>query len=316
MTVIIITVVVVTVVAFLLFTAGNFFYNMILMPGVFAKFVKKRKGAIDLGINAAPVPDVSGEWWDGMPVETVRMTSRDGYDLQGYYLENGGGSKRIAVLIHGYYGKAREMAVYACIYHEMGFSVFAADNRAHGSSGGKAIGMGWLDRLDYLDWIKLLIERNGSGTEIIIHGHSMGGATACMLSGEELPPNVKGIISDCAYDSVKNVLTWQLKNMFKLPAFPLLPITSLICRVRAGYFIGSGNSAAAVAKCKIPIIFIHGGQDSVVPFSMVDSLYDAANPELRDKWMVMGAKHIESVSVDADGYAERVKEFANRVVNG
>ena len=54
--------------------------------------------------------------------------------------------------------------------------------------------MGWLDKEDLKCWINLIIEEN-KDAEIILHGSSMGAATVLMISGDELPANVKSIIN-------------------------------------------------------------------------------------------------------------------------
>ncbi len=57
--------------------------------------------------------------------------------------------------------------------------------------------------------------------EIALFGVSMGGATAMMTSGEDLPSNVKVIIEDCGYSTVIDEFTYQLKDLFHLPSFLL-----------------------------------------------------------------------------------------------
>ena len=44
-------------------------------------------------------------------------------------------------------------------------------------------------------------------------GLSMGGAAVLMTSGENLPVNLKCIISDCAYTSVKDELFYHYKKI-------------------------------------------------------------------------------------------------------
>ena len=86
------------------------------------------------------------------------------------------------------------------------------DARAHGASEGKYIGFGCLDRNDLVRWIEYVISLLGEDCEILLHGTSMGGATALMASGLELPNNVKGIISDSAFTSPAEVFSEVLKN--------------------------------------------------------------------------------------------------------
>ena len=42
-----------------------------------------------------------------------------------------------------------------------------------------------------------------------------------MTSGEDLPSNVKVIIEDCGYSTVVGEFTYQLKDLFHLPKFPV-----------------------------------------------------------------------------------------------
>ncbi|RYG71153.1 hypothetical protein EU245_14955 [Lentibacillus lipolyticus] len=57
--------------------------------------------------------------------------------------------------------------------------------------------------------------------DIILHGKSMGAVTVLMASGEELPDEVKGIVADSGYSTVKAELAHQLKHLYQLPSFPL-----------------------------------------------------------------------------------------------
>ncbi|WP_143805201.1 alpha/beta hydrolase, partial [Oenococcus oeni] len=84
---------------------------------------------------------------------------------------------------------------------EMGFNVLLPDDRGHGQSMGEYISFGWLDRLDYLQWLKKIIKRVGPKSEILLFGVSMGASTVEMLSGEDLPSQVKCVIADCGYSS-------------------------------------------------------------------------------------------------------------------
>ena len=295
----------------LLAIVGNYFYTIALRPGKLAALMKSEDQ--QAAFHADSIEDKAKNWWDNMPVNVISITSNDGLLLHGYHIINENPTNRLVILVHGYYGEASEMAVYAKIYYEMGFDIFAPDNRGHGKSEGNAIGMGWLDRLDCLQWIEFLTVLKGGQIEILLHGHSMGGAIVSILSGEKILPNIKGIISDCAYDSVKNIFTYQIKKMFKLPAFPIIPVASLICKLRAGYFFGEADVTRQVACSKVPILYIHGSQDDFVPCKMVYNLYDATDPKLRKIWVVDGAKHIESIKKEPDKYADHIRFFVEQI---
>ena len=95
------------------------------------------------------------------------------------------------------------MSPYGKFYWEdLNYNILMPNNRGHGKSEGNYIGFGWHDRLDYIEWIDYIINRSGKDSKILLHGISMGAATVLMTSGEDLPENVKAIVSDCAYTSV------------------------------------------------------------------------------------------------------------------
>lgn len=77
------------------------------------------------------------------------------------------------------------------------------------------------------------------------------------------------------YPSAKDILAYQFKKMYKLSRFPLLNITSMICKLRTGYFFGEASALRQVSKSQIPILFIHGSADKFVPTSMAYLLHGA-----------------------------------------
>ena len=222
--------------------------------------------------------------------EDVFIESDDGLRLHGYLgMHPSAGIHAYAVLLHGYKSQSMDMAGFAKHYADRGWNYLVMDHRAHGKSEGEYIGMGWLDRLDILNWIDFIIQRDPQA-EIVIHGISMGGAAVMMTTGEALPTNVKAAIEDCGYTSVYDEFTNQLKKMFGLPPFPIIPAASLITAARAGYTFKEASSVKQVMKSVTPTLFIHGSQDTFVNFSMLDIVYDAAACE-KEKLVVEGAGH-------------------------
>ncbi|WP_312880252.1 alpha/beta hydrolase [Paenibacillus phytorum] len=182
---------------------------------------------------------------------------------------------RTVILAHGYAGQAMQMGKLAQMYKDtLGFNVLIPDARGHGRSEGHYIGFGWPERKDYVQWIDKVIEHMGEQSKIVLHGVSMGGATVMMTSGEALPPNVKAIVEDCGYTTAKDQLAYQLKRMYRLPIFPLLHLTSLLTKLRAGYFFGEASALDQLQKSKTPMLFIHGDADLFVPTDSDQVRYD------------------------------------------
>ena len=242
------------------------------------------------------------------------MTSRDDLDLMGYYLPAKQPTDKLVILTHGYLGHAKQMGLYGQFYYEeLGYNIFMPNARGHGNSGGDYYGFGWPDRLDLIDWTKLLGEKLGPNTEVVYHGLSMGAATVLMASGEKLPDQVKAIIADSPYQSVYQLFAYQLNRMFHLPAFPLLDNMSLLTNVRAGYSLKEADALSAVERATVPILYIHGNADTFVPTEMTKELYEKtkSNAEL---FLVDDANHGEAFVMDEVAYKRKVSGFLRQTL--
>ncbi|TGJ98356.1 alpha/beta hydrolase [Leptospira langatensis] len=255
--------------------------------------------------------EFGAEWLKKSNAESLILKAKDGTTLHGYYIRNDRPSKQLVILIHGHRADARMMAKYAVLYQHLGYNVFMADNRAHGSSEGEYIGMGWLDRLDYLEWIDILIKKLGKDTKIVLHGVSMGGATVLMMSGEALPSQIKAIVEDSGYTSVHDELSHQINNLYHIPTFPLLNLASSKTKDKAGYSFEEASALEAVKRSKTPTLFIHGEQDNYNPVWMAQKLYEAANCP-KELWIVPGALHAMSYHDQPEQYRETVAKFLKK----
>ena len=252
-------------------------------------------------------PRFQDTWiYDYKDKEDVFINSFDNLKLHGYILKTEN-SDKWAITVHGYTNKAESMSAMAYKYHSLGYNILMPDLRGHGKSEGSYVGMGWHDRLDILKWIDLIIKEN-KDAKILLHGISMGAGTVMMVSGEELPENVKVIIEDCGYTSAKEQLAYNLKTMFKLPSFPILNFCSLITKIKDNYFISEASAIKQLQKAKVPILFIHGDKDKFVPFYMLDKLYNACRSK-KDKLIIKDVGHAKSESLKSDLYWNKVEDF-------
>ncbi len=293
--------------------ASYYFYNLAIERNV-KDFLQ---GNSDLEVSAEAMDVfIEGDWreWvDNQDFEHWEMTSYDGLELKGYYLPAKEPTNKTVVLAHGYLGNARDMGLYGQYYYEeLGYNVFTADMRGHGNSGGDYIGFGWHDRLDYLDWMDKIIEKTGDDTEIVMHGVSMGAATVLMASGEkDLQPNVKAVIADSPYTSVYDMFDYQLGRMFHLPAFPVLPSTSVVTKMKAGYSLSEASALDQVKKAEVPILYIHGNADTFVPTKMTEELLENTKSEA-EMITFDGAGHGEAFVTQEDRYVSKLNEFLEK----
>lgn len=293
--------------------ASYYFYNLAIERNV-KDFLQ---GNSDLEVSAEAMDVfIEGDWreWvDNQDFEHWEMTSYDGLELKGYYLPAKEPTNKTVVLAHGYLGNARDMGLYGQYYYEeLGYNIFTADMRGHGNSGGDYIGFGWHDRLDYLDWMDKIIEKTGDDTEIVMHGVSMGAATVLMASGEkDLQPNVKAVVADSPYTSVYDMFDYQLERMFHLPAFPVLPSTSVVTKMKAGYSLSEASALDQVKKAEVPILYIHGNADTFVPTKMTEELLENTKSEA-EMITFNGAGHGEAFVTQEDRYVSKLNEFLEK----
>lgn len=249
------------------------------------------------------------DWFRAIPKQTWYLHQGDATkQMVASYIPNPKTTTQTVIISHGYKGNRETMANFAKMFYDMGFNVLLPDDRGHGDSAGEYISFGWLDRLDYLDWIDQVIHTVGDSAKILLFGVSMGGATVEMLSGEHLPTQVKAIIADCGYSSIKQELVYLLDKQYHLPEYPIEPLVSTINRTRLGYYLGDVSSTEQLSKNTRPILFIHGSQDTYVPVSMAYENYRATKAP-KQLWIVKDATHAESFWAHPQKYQQRVDHF-------
>ena len=243
--------------------------------------------------------------------KAVSITSKDGLKLVGTEFTHPYSLDNWVIVVHGYQSSEAPSKKIARHYYNRGFNVLTISLRAHGDSEGKYIGMGVLDSEDLFLWTSYIVKQN-ENARIVYHGTSMGSATVLFASSMNIERNVKAIIADCGYTSVWEVFENELKNRFGLPTFPILYMTDIMGRLKAGYSIKNASTLEEVKKSHIPILFIHTTSDDFVPVSMVYSLYAAHNGK-KDLYIVKGANHTEAKYVNMDAYYSKIMSFIQSV---
>lgn len=258
-----------------------------------------------------------------------------GNTLHALYIAAAEPTPKTAVIVHGYIDNSVRMLNIGYLYNrQLKYNVLLPDLYGHGMSDGAEIQMGWLDRLDVLQWTETadeLFGRNNeivntgdstrlrsSGTEMVVHGISMGAATTMMVSGEVehgayQQPFIKCFVEDCGYTSVWDEFRGELKEQFGLPAFPLLHTASLLCRLEYQWDFQEASALNQVKKCTLPMLFIHGDADTFVPTRMVYPLYEA-KPQPKELWIVPGATHAMSYKEYPQEYTAHVKNFVDKYI--
>lgn len=195
----------------------------------------------------------------------MEVLSYDGLKLRGRYYHYKDDAPFV-LLMHGYRGCALgDFCGGFYIFRRLGFNILLANERACGLSEGRLITFGIKESLDVGSWIDYLKERFGCGIRICLYGVSLGSATVMMATARDLPENVRCIIADCGYSSPKEQIR-HVAGDKKLPPGICWFLARTAARIVGGFDPGSLSAIEAVAETDIPILFIHGENDTFVPF--------------------------------------------------
>lgn len=255
-------------------------------------------------------------WLENYGYETYTMVNDRGQKLCGYLMKPEKESNIYVFGAHGYRSNGRgEWSHYAEHYvKELGINLFFVDHQSAGDSEGRYIGFSSYESRDCLKWLDFMTEEFGSGIEIFLHGISMGSATVMLMTGSgKLPENVRFTVADCGFTSAYDEFASKLGALHMPKAS--LSFLNAINRKKAGYdFKKDTDALGAVARAKIPMLFIHGGKDNFVPTYMVYQLHEACSSEYKDLLIVPEADHARSYYFGKPEYDEKIDEFIEKFI--
>ncbi len=245
----------------------------------------------------------------------VSLTSDDGTPLVGRIMLVDPASPRWVLLAHGYAGRWHEMILYSRHWAAQGYNLLLIEQRAHGRSGGRWRGLGYLERRDIVGWTRWLTSAEGPATpqaSIVLHGHSMGAASCCLASAEpDLPPQVSAVICDSPFASGWEACAHLLGDG-GLPEHPTLELMRLFLLAQPdGYDMAKASVLDAVRRPGPPVLFVHGAQDSLVPVATAHRLYEAA-ARSKGLLVVPGAGHCQACLADPVDYYGEAFSFVER----
>jgi fermentation-respiration switch protein FrsA (DUF1100 family) len=242
------------------------------------------------------------------PTETVAIRSREGYVLRAHWYP-AADAKRIVILVHGWHGSWNmDFSLSAPFLHDNQCSLLLIEQRCHGNSGGDLISYGINERYDVLSWLEW-VEANHPALPVYLCGLSMGASTVLMTAGLPIAGRVCGIIADCGYSTPKEIVKMTLQKSLGKMAAPTLAAVNANCKRREKFSLGDYTPIEAMAaNTQVPCLFVHGDEDTLVPWRMsLENYYACQAP--KDLLIVSGAAHGMSFAVDPDRYKKKLLDF-------
>ncbi len=239
--------------------------------------------------------------------EDLYINSFDNLKLHALFINNN--TNKTIICVHGYKAKdgLYDFGMSAKFLNSLGYNLLFVDNRAHGLSQGKYIGFGVLDSVDINSWVDYLVTNMNQET-IILYGMSMGAATVMNAQNNK----VKAIIADCGFASGYDEVAYQIKKMYHLPSFPLVPISNILLKLLAKYSLKDKEAYKSIKNYKNNLLIIHGSRDHFVPTSDAYKIFDNATCH-KKILIVPGASHAKSYLKDTKLYEKTVREFLDEI---
>ena len=235
------------------------------------------------------------------------INSFDNLKLHAIFINNN--TNKTIICVHGYKAKdgLYDFGMSAKFLNSLGYNLLFVDNRAHGLSQGKYIGFGVLDSIDVNSWVDYLVTNMNQET-IILYGMSMGAATVMNAQNNK----VKAIIADCGFASGYDEVAYQIKKMYHLPPFPIIPISNVLLKLLAHYSLKEKEAYKSIKNYKNNLLIIHGDKDHFVPTRDAYKIFDNATCH-KKILIVPGASHAKSYLKDTELYEQTIKEFLDEI---
>lgn len=255
------------------------------------------------------VQEHAAEELEKCPSDNIDIVAKDGVKLAGHW-RTCANARRIVVAMHGWRSSwSRDFGMTADFFHNNGCHVLYAEQRGQNNSGGEYMGFGLTERYDCLEWVKWVNSQGYGNLPVYLCGISMGAATVLMAAGFNLPENVHGIIADCGYTSPHAI--WKHifeNNMHGYYDNWKSNIADRMCRGKIQCSSKSYSCIKAMKNCKVPVLFIHGTDDIIVPVKMTYKNYKVCAAPKR-LLIVPDAGHRMSYMTDRKLYEQTVKQF-------
>ena len=243
-------------------------------------------------------------------VEVVTFASPGGPLLHGWLLAPPKPGSPMVVCFHGFSMNRHEFEDVVPWLREAGYGCLIFDFRGHGESEGDFTTVAAAHEVeDARAAIAFVRNRFGADLPLAVYGISMGGAVAIQVVASD--PDVRAIITDCAFAALPRVLDHAFEAWMNLPPVIFRRPVSEFARLFTGIHVDEVRPVAtAHAISPRPYLLIHNTEDRFVDPEDAGLIAAAYGPGI-EVWRPTG-DHVQSRANHPEEYRERVLGFLSR----
>jgi len=227
-------------------------------------------------------------WWGDPPAgtEIYDLTHKNGETVRAWYWQAPDPNAATVLYLHGSRWNLNGSAFRFNGWTRLGVSMLAIDYRGFGDSSPRLPSEQSASEDAQLAFAEL-VRRQPDAARRIVYGHSLGGAIAIDLATQTDAARFAGLIIESTFTSTADMLgtlSWG-----KLPGARWL-VTQHFA------------SIDKIATLELPMLFLHGTADQVIPHTMSDALHAAARrtpPGLTRLTKLPGISHSGGVRAGA-----------------
>lgn len=182
----------------------------------------------------------------------------------------------------------------AQLYHEQGISLFVADYRGYGLSGGEPTFSGMMrDAEAIFDFFIRSVKTQNRDVPLFLMGRSLGSHSVVALASR-YPEHFKGLIMESGSANVARLLYWL--------GFPLEQQAKDL----------EEAALARIRSLTLPVLIIHGECDSLIPPTEATTFFETVGSKDKRLVLIPGGSHNDVMLVGLKQYFAAIKEFAFR----
>jgi fermentation-respiration switch protein FrsA (DUF1100 family) len=241
----------------------------------------------------------------GLEYKEVEIQSTDDVRLRCWWVPAGASSKA-AVLVPGWGGyKFEEHLLQTLpVYHDAGYGVLMLDLRAQGESGGLRRTLGYREVRDVRGALAWLLPRGYETNSVVLHGWSMGGATAIRAAPGT---GVAAVVEEAGYGDLPLLLKRKLPEFVRFGGIlePAILLAGKLFPDFDPWDVVPTREAKKLSDEGVPLFIIHSTDDDVVPYEqamLLATAYPGAGT-----WTLEDYGHVEAY--EHPDYAQRLRAF-------